>query len=53
MQNEDRVFETFLRQYRGIFRVLINAAEQITSQYAVSFEQYCCSNRFMSNVILH
>ena len=40
MQNEDRVFETFLRQSRGIFRVLINAAEQITSQYAVSFEQY-------------
>ncbi|MCH4123588.1 MAG: MarR family transcriptional regulator [Levilactobacillus sp.] len=40
MQNEERVFETFLRQYREIFRVLINAAEQITSQYSVSFEQY-------------
>ncbi|KRN03354.1 transcriptional regulator [Levilactobacillus senmaizukei DSM 21775 = NBRC 103853] len=40
MQNEDRVFEAFLRQYREIFRVLINAAEQITSQYSVSFEQY-------------
>ena len=40
MKNEDRVLETFLRQYRGIFRVLITAAEQITSQYAVSFEQY-------------
>ncbi|WP_225893657.1 MarR family winged helix-turn-helix transcriptional regulator [Levilactobacillus wangkuiensis] len=40
MKNEDRVFETFLRQYRSIFRVLINAAEQITSQYSVSFEQY-------------
>lgn len=40
MQNEERVFETFLRQYREIFRVLINAAEQVTGQYSVSFEQY-------------
>ncbi|MFD1548755.1 MULTISPECIES: MarR family transcriptional regulator [Levilactobacillus] len=40
MQNEERVFENFLRQYREIFRVLINAAEQITGQYSVSFEQY-------------
>ncbi|AKP65069.1 transcriptional regulator [Levilactobacillus koreensis JCM 16448] len=40
MQHEERVFEAFLRQYREIFRVLINAAEQITGQYSVSFEQY-------------
>jgi len=40
MQNEERVFEAFLRQYREIFRVMINAAEQITGQYSVSFEQY-------------
>ncbi|QMU08187.1 MarR family transcriptional regulator [Levilactobacillus suantsaii] len=40
MQSEERVFETFLRQYREIFCVLINAAEQITGQYSLSFEQY-------------
>ncbi|GEO67471.1 transcriptional regulator [Levilactobacillus spicheri] len=40
MQSEERVFETFLRQYREIFCVLTNAAEQITGQYSLSFEQY-------------
>ncbi|GEO69802.1 MarR family transcriptional regulator [Levilactobacillus acidifarinae] len=40
MQSEERVFESFLRQYREIFCVLINAAEQITGQYSLSFEQY-------------
>ncbi|MCW3778272.1 MarR family transcriptional regulator [Levilactobacillus namurensis] len=40
MQSEERVFEMFLRQYREIFFVLTNAAEQITGQYSLSFEQY-------------
>lgn len=40
MHSEERVFESFLRQYREIFCVLTNAAEQITGQYALSFEQY-------------
>lgn len=40
MQSEERVFEMFLRQYREIFCVLTNVAEQITGQYSLSFEQY-------------